>query len=141
RARPASGCAGRVLAVLFFAFFLAMGLGFGIVLGMDLWNAAAVRNWTPTPCTILLSEVADEGGEDPYVFRIHYRYTVDGRSYDSTAFRRKKVDSGNYETIQRLVDRHPADSRTTCLVNPDNPAEAVLEAESLGCGLFLLLPA
>lgn len=141
RARPASGCAGRVLAVLFFAFFLAMGLGFGIVLGMDLWNAAAVRNWTPTPCTILLSEVADEGGEDPYVFRIHYRYTVDGRSYDSTAFRRKKVDSGNYETIQRLVDRHPADSRTTCLVNPDNPAEAVLEAESLGYGLFLLLPA
>jgi hypothetical protein len=121
--------------------FLLFGIGFSIQLGYALLQDARVRGWERVPCTILTSRVIDrDSDEDPYAFDVRYRYEISGRSWVGEKYRRNETFFSDYADAQRLVEKYRSDSAATCLVNPADPGDAVLEATPLGYGAFLLLP-
>lgn len=132
--------ATRIGSAVFFTIFLLFGVGFMTVLLTDLIATLRTWSWQEVPCTILTSGTETGDGERPYVFRVTYRYTFEGQSYESDRHRRDTYESGDYSDVQRLIDRYPGDSQATCRVNPEDPTQAVLETEGLWHLPFLLIP-
>ncbi len=136
----AGGWAGRIGVALFFSIFLVMGLIFAALMVKDISRSHQVARWRSVPCTILSAEGIDNGGDNPYAFGVRYHYEIDGQSHTGQRFRRKNYSTGDYADVQTLLDRYPPDSRATCLVNPDDPNDAVLEADSPWMAAMLILP-
>ena len=69
------GCAYGLFGV--FALFGLLFAAFGLGPVAELWRA---RSWTPTPCTILSSEVEEVDGDDGSTWRVAvtFRYEVGG---------------------------------------------------------------
>lgn len=83
-------------------------------------------SWRETPCTIVSSRLTTDENK---VFKVDilYSYGVDGRVYRSNRYDLTNIQSSEGgEKKQAAVARYPAGSRTTCYVDPDDPAKAVL---------------
>lgn len=123
------GNAGCLAA--FFGVFLAAGLGFLwltlIGPGLRAWNA---RDWVATRCEVVSSHVEthpSDDGEPTYSVEVLYRYRVEGREYHSNRYHFQTGSTGGYDAKAKVVERLPAGARFTCWVDPDDPAEAVVE--------------
>jgi Protein of unknown function (DUF3592) len=83
-------------------------------------------SWRETPCTIVSSRLTTD--EDKvFTVDVLYSYEVDGRVYRSSRYDFSRVRSSEGgEEKQAMVARYPAGRRTTCYVDPDDPAKAVL---------------
>jgi hypothetical protein len=133
--------AGRLGLSLFFLFFFALGSLFELFLVREFGRALGQRAWKRVPCTILGSEVREQGDHTkPYVFAVSYRYEHAGRSYAGSAYKRSYSGSDKYFEAQSLVRKYPPDAGLSCYVNPVNPSEAVLQRDSLALGLVILFP-
>jgi hypothetical protein len=99
------------------SFYFAFGKGV-----VKLYEA---RDWTPTPCTILSSEVQSHG--DTYSIEVRFSYSVKGKIYESNRYDFLESSSSGYDSKAEVVRGIPAGSRTTCYVNPQDPVDAVLE--------------
>ena len=83
-------------------------------------------SWRETPCTILSSRLNGKEDEVSQV-DILYTYAVDGQVYRSNRYHFAGVGSSEErEEKQAVLARYPSGSRTTCYVDPDDPAKAVL---------------
>jgi len=100
------------------------------------------RNWVATPCVMLRSEVETVRGEDSDTYRIavKYRYDVAGRQYIGDRYRIVKSSSSGLSSKQRIVNSLPPGARATCYVNPQNPAESVMDRSIGWDALLLLMP-
>ena len=123
---------------LFFAVFFAMGSLFTAFIVRDAAKACASRTWPTAPATILESAVKEDG--DNHRFTVRYRYEYERRQFESVTYQHSYTGSDDYAQAQRLADRFPAGSTTTCRVNPANPDDAVLALRSLGIALVIPFP-
>jgi len=112
---------------------------------LPVWRTISAREWHTTAAQIVRSEVGVHSSSDgtTYSIDITYRYTVDGKQYESKrydfdAFTSSSGRSGKEE----VVAQYPAGSSTFCYYDPSNPSMAVLNRDfSLATlvGLFFLI--
>ncbi|MCB1062937.1 MAG: DUF3592 domain-containing protein [Verrucomicrobiae bacterium] len=92
--------------------------------------ATAMDTWVETPCTILASTIddsqMDQHFETKYEFQTSYRYEFGGVSYLGDQVKSKPIVAGIRKKLEKWETRFPSGSKSTCLVNPESPAEAVL---------------
>lgn len=146
RKRPtaASGCIVRIVGLVFFLVGLGVFVGLS---GIPLKGWFAARDWPAVPCTITSSEVASHSSSDgtTYSIQIRYAYEYEGRTFEGTEYNFFGGSSSGYDRKQAVVDRYPAGATRECFVNPEEPAEAVLNRDFsftylIGCfGLIFLL--
>jgi len=114
----------------FFGVFLLAGLGIGwlVILGPAV-GALRARSWVATDCEVVSSGVETHSGDDgdTYSVEILYRYRHRGREYHSNRYHFFTGSSSGYGSKARVVEGYPEGRRFTCWVDPDDPAEAVIE--------------
>jgi hypothetical protein len=101
-----------------------------------------VKNWVSTKCVIDSIYVDVEHWSEPAIFfwNIHYNYTYNGLKYTSSRYNilrnQRIITNQEKERIKKEKDKYglmhkpkgpysPGDE-TICFVNPNNPAEAVI---------------
>lgn len=130
---------------------------FAIVGGAILWflllrpvmKVAAARSWAPVSCTVVESRVdasqSDDGGST-YKALVNATYRYGGGEHNAPYDFSGSVYSGGYDGKAEIVARYPVGAETTCYVNPEDPAEAVISRDLSGgyffglTGLFFFLP-
>lgn len=137
---------GGIALVLFGLVFLVVGCAtFFALFVLPVWRTIIAREWHSTAAQIVSSEVGVHSSSDgtTYSIDITYRYTVDGKQYESkrydcNAFTSSSGRSGK----EAVVAQYPAGSSTFCYYDPSNPSMAVLNRDfSLATlvGLFPLI--
>lgn len=119
-----SGCFGVVFGGIFVLVGGGLFIGMTALPTLFWWQS---QGWTPTDCTIVKSEVVDNG--DTYGVDIQYEYFVQNQSYTGDFYNFVTGTSSGRETKQAIVDRYPVGSRAQCYVNPDDSTHAVLTLE------------
>jgi hypothetical protein len=99
------------------------------------WSLA--RTWPAVPCVITSSLVNEVSRDNPYVFRVAYRYSRAGEWYDGRTYREEYRGSPNIAEADALARAFPIGAQRVCYVNPRNPAEAVLEHENVWIAALL----
>jgi hypothetical protein len=132
--RPISSAPSRKASARFTLVFCSVFLLIGAVMGYfvtvrPVLGVLAARGWTPTPCTILSSEVRSHRGSKSttYSADIHYAYEVDGRPFHSDRAKFMGGSSSGRGGKMEFVRRYPGGAKATCYVNPRDPSDAVLE--------------
>jgi len=119
----------------FFGVFLLAGLGVGwlVIVGPAL-GALRARSWAATDCEVVSSGVETHSGDDgdTYSVEILYRYRHRGREYHSNRYHFFTGSTSGHESKARVVEGYPEGQRFTCWVDPDDPAEAVIERGLVG---------
>lgn len=133
------GC-GYMGCALFSLPFLLAGLAvlYFLTVGPAL-KIREARNWNPTPCVIISSEVDSSSDGDTFAVAIHYSYTIDGRQYQSDRYDFFSGSTSGYEGKAEIVRQYPAGTTATCYVNPSDPEDAVFHREfssDMWFGLF-----
>jgi hypothetical protein len=113
------GVLGFIMGLLFF--------GFCLVTPVREWSRA--RGWVEREAIITSSELSSHTGMHgpEYSLKVIYEYDFGGRRYRSS---RRNFGAGLGEPVADLsawVAAHPAGTRVGCLVNPQDPTDAVLE--------------
>jgi len=129
--------------LLFFSVFLLAGLvATAVLLVQPVARVCQARHWRPTPCTVVTSEIRTHRDSDgnTYSVRIVYRYTVNGRQYQSDRYDFAGISSSGYRSKKAIVQRYPPGQETICYVNPRDPTDAVLEPRFTPLMLLRLLP-
>lgn len=129
--RQGKSALGRGCALLFFLPFLLIGLGtMYALLVKPLMYVQAARNWVETPCQIVSSELKVHRGEDTtYSVEIVYTYKVNGKQYESSRYDFIGGSSSARAANQAIVNQYPAGAAAVCFVDPNDPAEAVINRE------------
>ncbi len=140
--RSSVGC-----GVLFGAIFALAGAFFLFLIGSTIYRALEQAvTWERVPCEITRCEVAIDPSEEsqPFTLELEYRYRFAGRTFVGDRYRTSGSGSDDYTELARLVralvEANPG--AVEALVDPEEPAEAVLRREPIGfLPLFALLPA
>lgn len=119
-------------------FFLFGGAFFAFAFGRGFLKLIDAREWTPTPCTILSSEVQSHG--DTYSIEVRFSYNGNDHNYESTRYDFAEGSTSGYASKAKVVETIPAGTKTTCYVNPKDPADAVLERGWTGDMYFAGIP-
>lgn len=120
------GCVG----IFFFGIFFVAGSAMLYFMTLlPLGSVLLARGWIETPCTIVSSEVGvnrDSDG-DTYKIEVEYTYDVGGREFTGQRYNfMLDMYSGGREGKQEVVQSLPPGTQTVCHVNPNDPADAVL---------------
>ncbi len=139
-----TSAAATWVPAIFFAIFLAAGIGVGAFFVGDARHALEARRWPGVPCTVEASHVreheSDSDGHTSYTYSVDilYRYEMGGRSYRSNRWQFVSGSSSGRAAKEAIVEQYPVGREFTCYVNPRDPALAVIE-RSIGARMFLLL--
>jgi hypothetical protein len=141
REQGCGGCVLRSAAVIFLIAGMAMSY---FLLFQPLWQIAQARGWDETPCTIRSSEVEVKRGDESnsYIIRIIYDYEYAGLPFEGDRYHFAISNTNtNVKWKRQVVKDHPPGRQTVCYVDPDDPAESVLErgwTREMFWGLFPL---
>ena len=90
--------------------------------------------WVETPATVISCELVSSrhSGRATSSFRIaiSYEYQYDGKTYVGDrydAFQSRLFSNVDEAGMQEIVRRHPVGTRIVCLVNPDEPSQALVD--------------
>ena len=122
--------------------FLAAGIALLIaLLLLPVYRSWMARSWTKVPCTILTSGVQSKGGKGgtTYQIGITYSYAVSGREYTGTRYDFIPVATIGRSSKAAVVRQYAPGTQRHCLVNPNDPAQAVL-TRNVGACLWMGLP-
>jgi hypothetical protein len=112
-------------------FLLAGGAGFYAAFLRPAFKILGARSWPAVPCVVISSEVKghDGSGENgsTYSVNIFYTYQIKGREFKSNSYGFMGGSSSGYDGKQAVVARYPPGTRAVCYVNPEDPADVVLE--------------
>ncbi len=132
-----------------FAFglvFLIAGVGsFYAVMIAPLFTTIKAQSWNQAQATILSSDVITSRGNKSTTYRadIKFQYEYQNVVYKSETWNTDwATSSGSKSGAEATVKRYPAGSNHPCYVNPNDPAQAVLDRSyqvSNLFGLFTLL--
>lgn len=103
----------------------------------DFASVIASRSWQSTPCKILRSRVPEKS---PYQFTVSYSYNFNGTPFTGQSLYEGYAGSEDYYDAQKIRERYPKGSTSTCLVNPADPQQSALQQRSLWRGLVILFP-
>lgn len=129
------GCAGGILAPVFFALFA--------IAGFAVWKVALHNqpDWkdisnrmVAVPARVIASGVhssrsSGKNTSTTYKAKVAFRYDFNGRTWHSgwLDFDRSTTASSNYNKARDAASRFPAGAKTSAWVNPEAPWQAVLE--------------
>jgi hypothetical protein len=145
-APPISGRAAppqrRWQAVLFLLLFLVgSGAALHLVFLRPVFKMLSARVWPAVPCVVISSEVRSHSGNGTtYRVYVFYGYEFNGREFKSDTYDFMGGSSSGYEGKRAVVARYPPGTKAVCYVNPEEPAEAVLERGFTPDLLFGLIP-
>ena len=100
-----------------------------IFIGGPVLADLGTADWTPTDGVVIDSGVDEStGGKGgvTYCLWVDYQYTFENRTYNGYVVSYSQEDSCN-SWSEDADEKYPPGSDVTVYVNPDNPAEAVLE--------------
>jgi hypothetical protein len=123
-ASPPVGC-----LVVFGLIFVGLGmLALQFTFFRPMRGVLASRTWPANVCTVIDSQVASSSDSDGTTYRVEvrYRYTVDGREYESSRYDFLETSSSGYDDKAAIVARYPPGTQTSCYVSPTDPTQAVL---------------
>jgi hypothetical protein len=128
----------------FLSVFLLLALAGTVFLFIvPVARVIAARNWRPTPCVILKSEVGvhrgSKGGKT-YSIDVTYEYQVEGERHVSTRYQFNTGSSIGYDGTKAIVNRLRPGTSATCYVDRRDPSAAVLERGFTADILFGLIP-
>jgi len=136
-----AGLGVRLFMTLFCGVFLAMGVGFFAMLASAAVRHAGTYFWHEVPCTIVESRIVDtttvEGGAAGW--HVRFVYQVDGHDYTGSRLSVNNAVGDARDDLRRSQQLAPG-TTTTCLVNPGDPTDSVLERESVWVLLTPLFP-
>jgi hypothetical protein len=140
--RAFANASPRGCMAAFFAVFLLAGAGFSLFFVQPALRVLKARSWQRTPCTVISSQVRTHSDDDgsTYSVDVLYSYTFGGREYKSNRYQFLGGSSGGYAAKERIVRHLPPLTRTVCWVNPEEPAEAVLNRDFSAEYAFGLVP-
>lgn len=132
-------------------YFAGIGLAValvGAVFVYLLWNsykkASATREWTETPCLVIMSKVGERSAEHisrEYNWSVEYLYEFGGESFSGKRHTlRGSKWSSRKDGVEALIKQYPVDEQAVCFVNPDEPSEAILEHDSKAAGYSIWFP-
>ena len=126
RVRSASNpkAPSRALGCVFVPFF-ALGLFFVVMVAREAIASAATYTWQSVPCRIMESEVRESSYPSPWFGYLRYTWSEGESVRSSRPFR-------TYREAVLFTRRWPAGSRTTCYLDPRDPAGALLERKGIG---------
>jgi hypothetical protein len=114
------------VTVLFFgALPLLVGVSFVFVVLRSWKSAQNESDWARSSGVILATQITNS--HEGYVPRIEYEYTFDGTRFVCGKFRSVIMTSSSRNPSKRVIERYPIGASVTVYVNPNNPADAVLE--------------
>ncbi len=134
---------GAWIGVIFFGIFFLAGAGMAIpLLVTPFQKYFDSQGWLVLDCKVESSRVRSHDSDDgtTYSVDILYSYEVDGRTYKSNTFDFIGGSSSGYASKKKIVRRHPPGKVVSCYVNPNDPADAVLDREIGYAFLLGLLP-
>lgn len=161
--RPSSGAlsdrtntkGGAGCLVLFGLVFAGFGSLFVVIFFvLPLMRALNAQGWVEVPCTIIESRVGESSDSDGTTYRVEVRFAYhfqpgdlepdpQAPRYESTRYDfGEGIYSSGYEAKAAEVARLAPGTKTTCRVDPDQPAEAVLRPgipEDVWFGLIPLI--
>jgi hypothetical protein len=117
-----SAVSGLAVSALIFGIMAVWGLCYVVV--PPLLDSYAARQWVETPCVVISSYVM---GHTTYHVNIAYSYDMNGKKYRSNRYDFTVGDSSARDWKVQVVAQYPPGASAVCYVNPQNPAEAVLE--------------
>jgi hypothetical protein len=138
-----SGFPSKIFFVLFFGAFLGAGMLTLWLMAIGPWlNMRASQDWVPVDCTIVSSEVESHSDSDgtTYSIEISYEYEYEGKTYQSDRYHFLTGSSSGYAGKKEVVDRYPPGKEATCLVDPSNPQQAVIDNTWSGQWWMALFP-
>jgi len=106
-----------------FAFVLLGGLACVLAFWLQYMNRKAA-SWPAADGVIIKSELEDSDGESSV--RITYRYTVNGRNFESSQFSFTAV-ANDLPAKKRRVAQYPVGQHAQVYYDPQKPTTAVLE--------------
>ena len=123
-----------------------------VVLVVGLWmraSAAERATWPTAEGTVLSTSISSERKrtgtrkkrrtKTMYTAHVRYRYTVDGKRYESRKIGPSQSSTSSRSSAQAVLDRYPSGSKIQAIYNPDDPREAYLEPGGGGFALILIL--
>ncbi|HEY0075376.1 MAG TPA: DUF3592 domain-containing protein [Abditibacteriaceae bacterium] len=134
-----------VFSVLFILGALAAGI-FGVI--VPALQMRAAQSWTQTPCVIKESVVVRGLGKSStkhsakpvYSLTLAYEYQFGGKAYRGTTYSFDATKLEGWRETAAFARSFPVGAATTCWVNPNSPAEAVLKRDAQQPRLLLLVP-
>ena len=136
--KPAGKSGARGCFLFGLIFFLFGGLFFWLAFGRGFVKLVQARDWMPTPCTIVSSEVKSHG--DTFSVEATYKYTINGLEYQGDRYDFVTGSSSGYDSKAAVVAQIPPGTNTTCYVNPADPKDSVLERGFTNEMYFAALP-
>ena len=141
---PGRGC----LAVFWLAFAVVGGGILWFIFLRPVLKVTDARSWDPVPCTVVESRVDESSSDDGTTYKalVNASYVYQGAEHQAPLDFSGNTYSAGYDGKAETVARYPVGSRTTCYVNPEDPAESVISREIVGSyffglfGLFFFLP-
>jgi len=132
----ASPNAGRVFLFVLGLLLAAIGGLFVWVMAASALRAKETRNWPQVPCVILVSEI-EERLHDPqspieYRHRVVFGYEWEGERLTSERFSlRGSAWTSKRDVVFERSTAYAAGDGERCYVNPEDPAFAILEPDSM----------
>jgi hypothetical protein len=132
---------------------LVVGFGaFGVVIALMAWaaqrQASMARRWPVVPGIIKLSameeyhqasEVGEPRGAEMFGKRVTYSYSYQNVRYTNECARvAANTPSASSKMLEKLMSRYQDGAAVEVYVNPDNPAEATLDARGDGRIAYVL---
>lgn len=127
----------------FFGVFLAAGLGFLTpIFILPVARMAGAIDWQPATCEIIEARLYTSSDSDGSTYRVdvNYRYEFGGRSYAGDRYRFMRMTTSGRDSKASAVARLNRERRVPCWVNPENPAESVIERGPSNEMWFALIP-
>lgn len=94
--------------------------------------AQGARDWVATPCRILSSEVTthhDSEDGDTYGVAVSYEYEWNNALHRGDRYDFARISDGDRGAKQQMVNSMPPGATLTCYVDPDDPAQSVIDRE------------
>lgn len=127
-------------------FLALLGAVFVYLMGRSFLRAREMHHWPEVKCVILSSEIEERKHDEisPTEFRqdivFGFEWKGEALTGDHLTLRGSPWTSRR-EIAEQRVAEYPAGKTTTCLVNPSDPAGAVLKPDSLAPGYSIWFPA
>jgi hypothetical protein len=132
---------GGVVLYLFFALFLAIGLGLLGFAVRSLSKSQQVEAWPKTWGTLMARELVESSDSEGTTYRVQvrYRYTVAGRDYESDRIAFGYAGSSAHATHVAIHEKLLRGDTVQVRYNPADPAEAALVYGLHQSTVFLLI--
>jgi hypothetical protein len=130
------------LIPFFLIFFLAGAVFLTVFVIMPLVNYQRSASWEKVSCKVLESKVHVSQGEDStsYYVDMTFEYEYKGTKYTSDKYSNVGNINKSRKKCQEIINANPSGHRSTCLVNPKEPAEAYYTRELSKNMLFGFIP-